>query len=55
VTNSLGEEVKMIEEGFKESGEYSVVFNSEDLPSGIYIYSLITKNGIQSNKMLLLR
>lgn len=55
MANSLGEEVKMIEEGFKESGEYSVVFNSEDLPSGIYICSLITHRGITSNKMLLLK
>ena len=39
VTNSLGEEVKMFEEGLKEAGEYSVVFNSENLPSGIYICS----------------
>lgn len=55
VINSLGEEVKIVDVGFKEAGEYSTVFNSENLPSGIYVYSLITKNGIISNKMLLLR
>lgn len=55
VTNILGEELKMLDEGYKEAGEYSTVFNSESLPSGIYIYSLITKNQKMSNKMLLLR
>lgn len=55
VTNSLGEEVNVLEEGLMEAGEYSVVFNSENLPSGIYICSLVTNRGITSNKMLLLR
>ena len=55
VTNSLGEEVNVLEEGLKEAGEYSVEFNSENLPSGIYICSLITNRGITSNKMFLLR
>lgn len=55
ITNSLGEAVKVIEEGLKEAGENSAVFNSENLPSGIYICSLITNGGITSNKMLLLR
>jgi hypothetical protein len=45
----------MFEEGLKKAGEYSVVFNSENLPSGIYICSLVTNRGIKSNKMLLLR
>ncbi len=55
ITNTLGEEVKVLDEGFKEAGEYSAVFDSENLPSGIYICSLITNQGIMSNKMLLLR
>ncbi|NWF88452.1 MAG: T9SS type A sorting domain-containing protein, partial [Ignavibacteriaceae bacterium] len=55
ITNSLGKEVRILGTGFKEAGEYLVILNSENLPSGIYICSLITNGGITSNKMLLLR
>lgn len=55
VLNTLGEELRVLYEGFKEAGEYSLLFNSENLPSGMYICSLISSKGTTSSKMLLLR
>src|ERR1039457_5237363 len=40
VFNSLGQKVKVLENGFKNAGNYSVNFIASDLPSGIYFYKL---------------
>ena len=55
VYNSLGEEITTLMNTFKTAGKYTVEFNSEDLPSGVYIYRMIAGNYSCTNKMLLLR
>jgi hypothetical protein len=49
VYNSLGQEVRTIlKDEFVEMGEQSVVFNSNNLASGVYFYRLIAKSVIQT-------
>lgn len=55
VTNSLGEIVETVFEGFTESGKNQFTFKSDRLSSGIYFYILHTPEGIYSGKMLLLK
>jgi hypothetical protein len=39
----------------KEAGEYSVTFDASDLPSGVYIYSLMVNDFVQNKKMSLMK
>ena len=55
VYDILGNEVATIVDGFKPAGSYEVVFNSENLASGIYIYRLQTTEFTETKKMVLLR
>ena len=55
VYNLLGQEVAIIVNEHKNAGSFEFEFNAEDLPSGIYIYSLETINFKASRKMILLR
>jgi len=51
----LGREIKFFNEGEKEVGMYEFKFNSGELSSGIYIYSVQYNNRILSKKMLLMK
>jgi hypothetical protein len=55
VYNFLGEEITVLVNKENEPGEYIVSFNAEKLPSGIYIYTLISGSYIESKKMILLK
>lgn len=55
VYNSLGQEVAKLVEGYKEVGTYTLSWNADNLPSGIYIYKLETENFIAAKKMTLLK
>jgi hypothetical protein len=55
IINLVGEEVKTIENGFQSAGEHTLIFNAEDLSSGIYFYQLVSENYIQTKKLLLLK
>ena len=55
-----GKEVSELVNGFYTPGNYSIKWDAIDsygnqLSSGIYIYQLNTKNGILSNRMVLMR
>jgi hypothetical protein len=50
-----GKEVKVLSEGFKSAGNYSINFSAAGLSSGIYYYRIITNAFTQTNKMLLLK
>jgi len=39
----------------KQPGKYSVTFNTNELPDGVYFYQLITGNSIQTRKCLVLK
>ncbi|QQS35323.1 MAG: T9SS type A sorting domain-containing protein [Ignavibacteriales bacterium] len=55
IFNSVGEEIATLIDGIKESGEYTITYSAESLPSGVYLYQLITDNFIQTRKMILMR
>ncbi len=53
--NVLGEVVKMVHVGDQNAGYHEVEFNADNLPSGIYIYQIVTDDYRQSKKMILLK
>jgi len=55
VFNILGSEVKTLVSDFKTRGKYRVVFDAKNLPSGLYIYELISGNYKVSKKLLLMK
>jgi hypothetical protein len=54
VYDILGNEMALLEEGYKEKGIYSIAF-TPNLASGIYFYRLQYSEGIITRKMLLLK
>ena len=55
ILNILGEQVELLVNETKPAGKYEAVWNSCDLASGIYFYSLKAGDFIEINKMVLLR
>ena len=55
VFNTLGVKVAELVNGNRNAGEYQVDFNASGLPSGVYLYKLITGNFSSSNKMIILK
>jgi hypothetical protein len=53
VYNILGEEIKRLEEDYKNPGSYEAIFDASQLPSGIYVFRLATENYSSSKKMIL--
>lgn len=55
IYNSLGEEVAELLNGFEESGYYTVIFNANNLPSGIYYVTLQMNDFSQTKKLMLVK
>ena len=55
VFDVMGREVATLIDEQMEAGKHSVVFNAANLSSGVYYYTIITENFIQTKKMLLLK
>jgi len=55
VYDILGNEIATLVNEEKSSGNYKLIFNSENLTSGIYIYTLRVGNNMAYKKMILLR
>jgi len=55
IYNVLGKEVATLVNGNLPAGEHQVMFDAAGMPSGIYFYSLVCGQDIQSKKMLLLK
>lgn len=55
VYDVIGNEVATLVNEVKSAGNYDVEFSAENLPSGTYVYQLITGGFIQSKKMTLLK
>ncbi len=55
VFDITGKEVRMLDNGYKAAGKYSVTFNASDLASGMYIYKIQTSNFSEVRKMLLMK
>ncbi len=55
VFDILGKEVKILVNEKQSAGNYEVIFNASDLPSGVYFYQLRTNNFAQTKKLFLLK
>jgi hypothetical protein len=55
IYNILGESVKVLTDGYRKAGSYSVKFDASNLASGVYFYRLEAPNFIQTKKMVLLK
>src|SRR5690606_35176106 len=55
VFDMLGKEVANLVSETQDEGQYSVTFNANNLPSGVYVYSLKVNDFVQNNKMTLLK
>ena len=60
VYDVLGRKVKTLVDGFKQNGNYEVIFYANDLSSGVYIYRITASNNgrilfTDSKQMILLR
>jgi hypothetical protein len=55
VFNALGQQVKIVENVYKNAGNYKVTLNANDLNSGIYFYKIEAGQFSQIRKMILLK
>ena len=55
IYNTVGQTIKILENGYKNAGKYSINFSASDLPSGIYFYKLEAGLFSQVKKMILLK
>ncbi len=53
VYNILGERVSVIVDQYKKQGNYSVLFDSENLPAGIYFYTMMINGFSETKKMII--
>ena len=51
----LGKEICTLVNGEKTSGTYKVVWNAQNVPSGVYFYKITAGAFSKTNKMLLLK
>lgn len=55
VRDLLGREISTLLNGERESGEHRITFSGEQIPSGVYFYTLEANEFVITKKMLLLR
>jgi hypothetical protein len=55
VYNILGQKVATVYEGHTNAGQYSVVFDARNLPSGVYVYTLRSGSFHKSKQMILIK
>jgi hypothetical protein len=55
VYDVLGREIATLVNERKDPGEYTVDWNSEGKPSGVYYYRLITSTRVETRKAVLVR
>ena len=55
VYNALGQQVKIVENVYKNAGNYKVTLNANDLNSGIYFYKIEAGQFSQIRKMILVK
>ncbi len=51
----LGQKVKTLVDKYQKTGHYQATFNGNDLPGGIYFYTLMADHFVQTKKMLLVK
>lgn len=52
ITNSIGQVVAILDEQFRQAGNYNIAWNGKALGEGVYYYSFITGNTIKTGKIV---
>ena len=55
VYDILGKEVAVLLDGVKNAGEHAVLWDADNVGSGVYFYKLSTSEFTETRKMLLLK
>jgi len=55
VFDLYGREIITLLNDYMSAGRHSVQFNGTNLSTGVYIYRMVTDNGILTRKMMLLK
>jgi len=55
IYNTLGEEIQTLVNEIKQTGNYDITFDAENLSSGVYLYRLSAGNFTENKKMILLK
>ena len=60
IYDALGRKIAQLENKLKDFGVHKIVWNGlnnlgQEMPSGVYLYKVISKDHIQSGKMVLVR
>jgi uncharacterized protein (TIGR02145 family) len=55
VYDLLGREVATLVQDTKQQGEYSVTWNADNVPSGVYFYKLLAGDFVETKKMVLMK
>jgi len=55
VFNELGEEIAILENGYKSANTYEAVFDASNLPSGVYYYKLEAEGFTDTKKMVIIK
>jgi flagellar hook assembly protein FlgD len=55
IYNAIGQFVEKIVNKEFAAGTYNVTWNADNIPSGVYFYSITSNNFRQTKKMLLLK
>lgn len=55
VYDVLGNEISVLVNEEKQAGSYEVEFNANQLSAGVYYYTIVTNNFVQTKKMILLK
>jgi hypothetical protein len=55
LNDAQGRKIKIIDSGLKNKGKHHISFDTNTLEEGVYFYSLILPNAIQTKRMLILK
>ena len=55
IFNLIGQRIKTLVDKMQPQGRYNVEFKADDLPSGVYLYSIILGNYTSMRKMILMK
>jgi cysteine-rich repeat protein len=55
IYNTLGNKITVLENRWKNSGDYRVSWNASDYPSGIYFVSMEVNGAVQQRKVMLIK
>jgi hypothetical protein len=55
VYNQIGEQIALLTDEYKNPGKYNIIFQTEDLSSGVYYYRIVTGKFSSTRKMILMR